>query len=355
MTQPQNRGCPKWFLPMAIMAFQNRMGMHYRKNVWWYPYLHTIMIINIYIILYYIILYYTILYYITLYYIILYYIILYIYTVRERNSHLYRIDGGLSPSPFVSPNGRRRRRPSRTSSPRSNAPTGGSGASSASGNLGSSTPLSLTTRNEGPGAVGGEDGEKKKLVGVCNRSTGLVRSHFNPMKTNEPGGGSWLSSMRMFRNKAHKSAVWTGRGRRSRPRTTAKPLKNGSQHPPISSLNLNPISSSFNGQTNEESGWRMLKVFLEYAINPHWKNVHDSWNQSPIKSPQLRKESAPPAQWWHAACGPSPTLTAGGALWRDAAVPAIFGVNWAPADELYSCDICSFQKNYTKDIGRRTK
>ena len=110
------------------------------------------------IILYYIILYYTILYYITLYYIILYYI----YTVRERNSHLYRIDGGLSPSPFVSPNGRRRRRPSRTSSPRSNAPTGGSGASSTSGNLGSSTPLSLTTRNEGPGTVGGDDGKKKK-------------------------------------------------------------------------------------------------------------------------------------------------------------------------------------------------
>ena len=91
MTQPQNRGCPKWFLPMAIMAFQNRMGMHYRKNVWWYPYLHTIMIIYIYIyyyiILYYIILYYTILYYIILHYIILYYII-YIHSTRKKFSSL---------------------------------------------------------------------------------------------------------------------------------------------------------------------------------------------------------------------------------------------------------------------------
>ena len=81
MTQPQNRGCPKWFLPMAIMAIQNRMGMHYRKNVWWYPHLHTIMIIYtyiFYIILYYIYIIYIIIY--ILYYIILYYII-YIYNI----------------------------------------------------------------------------------------------------------------------------------------------------------------------------------------------------------------------------------------------------------------------------------
>ena len=64
------------------MAIQNRMAMHYRKNVWWYPHLHTIMIIYIYIILYNISLY-IIIYIYILYYIMSYDIYIYTHTVRN--------------------------------------------------------------------------------------------------------------------------------------------------------------------------------------------------------------------------------------------------------------------------------